>query len=102
MAKSSQLKEAILNRAGQPVGPGRAGVRYPEAAVATPADPSRQPSRVGKVSICGHFTPETRRQLRRLALDTDTTAQDLLGEALNDLFAKHGLPELVERTDDAH
>ena len=38
-----------------------------------------------------------RRQLRRLAADRDTTLQALLGEAVNDLFAKHGLPELVER-----
>ena len=56
----------------------------------------RQANRVGKVSIAGFFEPSVRRQLRRLALDTDTTAQALLGEALNDLFAKHGLPELVE------
>ena len=33
----------------------------------------------------------------RLAADRDTTLQALLGEAVNDLFAKHGLPELVER-----
>ena len=35
-------------------------------------------------------------QLRRLAVDGDTTVRPLPGEALNDLFAKHGLPELVE------
>ena len=33
----------------------------------------------------------------RLSSDCDTTVQALLGEALNDLFAKHGLPELAER-----
>ena len=43
------------------------------------------------------FAPAVRRQLRRLAADRDTTLQALLGEAVNDLFAKHGLPELVER-----
>ena len=31
------------------------------------------------------------------AADRDTTLQALLGEAVNDLFARHGLPELVER-----
>ena len=46
--------------------------------------------------MTGHFAPEVRRQLKRLAADADTTVQALLGEALNDLFAKHGLPELAE------
>ena len=53
--------------------------------------------RAGKASVTAWFTPEVRRQLRRLAADRDTTLQALLGEAVNDLFAKHGLPELVER-----
>ena len=54
-----------------------------------------QTSRAGKVSVTGYFAPEVRRQLRRLAADGDTTIQALLGEALNDLFAKHRLPEIV-------
>jgi hypothetical protein len=33
--------------------------------------------------------------LRILAADRDTTIQDLLAEALNDLFAKHGKPEIA-------
>jgi hypothetical protein len=36
-----------------------------------------------------------KRQLRILAADRDTTIQDLLAEALNDLFAKHGRPEIA-------
>jgi hypothetical protein len=36
-----------------------------------------------------------KRQLRILAADRDTTIQDLLAEALNDLFAKHGKPEIA-------
>ena len=34
--------------------------------------------------------------MRTVATNGDTTVQALLGEALNDFFAKHGLPELVE------
>jgi len=37
-----------------------------------------------------------RRYLRRLGVANDTTIQVLLGETLNDLFAKHGLPEFAE------
>ena len=55
------------------------------------------PSRAGKASVTAWFAPAVRRQLRRPAADRDTTLQALLGEAVNDLFAKHGLPELVER-----
>jgi hypothetical protein len=36
-----------------------------------------------------------KKQLRILAADRDTTIQDLLAEALNDLFAKHGKPEIA-------
>ena len=73
----------------------------PVASSAEPVSLSRQASRIGKVSICGFFAPEVRRQLRRLAVDTDTTMQELLAEALNDLFAKRGLPEIAERTEAA-
>ena len=101
MAKPSvDLRDAILSGAGRRAGAAsrpvsRAASSAPQASEPSAA-PSRQANRVGKVSIAGFFEPPVRRQLRRLALDSDTTAQALLGEALNDLFAKHGLPELVE------
>lgn len=47
------------------------------------------PSRVGKKIISGHFDPAVTRQLKQLALDRESTVQNLLAEALNDLFAKH-------------
>ena len=50
-----------------------------------------------EASVTACFAPAVRRQLCRLAADRDTTLQALLGEVVNDLFAKHGLPELVER-----
>ena len=95
-AKPADLRRAILDQAGR----GAANNR-PRA---TPAGddaaerPARavQPGRVGKVSVAGYFAPEVRRQLRRLAADADTTIQALLGEALNDLFAKHGVAEIAD------
>jgi len=49
--------------------------------------------------IAGHFLAEVAWQLRGLAIERRTTVQALLGEALNDLFQKHGKPEIapVER-----
>lgn len=96
MAKPTDLRQAIL---GQADGPARtADNARPDSEPTTrPGPANRQPGRTSKVSIAGYFRPEVRRQLRRLPADGDTTVQALLGEALNDLFAKRGAPELVER-----
>lgn len=51
-------------------------------------------SRVGKKAISGHFEPEVGWQLKKLALDQQTTVQKLLEEALGDLFHKYHLPKI--------
>jgi hypothetical protein len=55
----------------------------------------KQPGRVGTVGITAFFDPIVKRQLRMMAGEEDTTIQALIGEALNDLFAKRGKPEVV-------
>ncbi len=62
--------------------------------VANPPDIA-PPSRRGRKAIMGHFDPAVSRQLKQIGLDNDTTMQDLLSEALNDLFAKHGKPPIA-------
>ncbi len=61
------------------------------------ADPAEQgtaytppPSRQGKRFIGAHFEPEVAIQLKVLAATSDTTSQELLRDALNLLFVKHG------------
>ena len=51
--------------------------------------------RTGKSNVTGYFAPEVKKRLRLLAAEQDTTIQNLLAEALNDLFAKNGKPEIV-------
>jgi hypothetical protein len=51
-----------------------------------------QASRVGKVQIAGHFPKEVKRSLRMLQAKTDKTTQDLLEEALVELFRKYNVP----------
>lgn len=91
MAKSpDHLRVALQDAAGKPA---------PEA-VSKPDSPASQPyerpSRQGKVAVTGFFDPSVRRQLKVMAAEGDTTVQALLTEALNDVFAKHGKPEVAE------
>jgi len=88
MAKTPDLRTTIMNKAaGRPTAP-------------TPDDPAsrpgRQASRVGKVSINAHFPKPVRDQLKIIALEEGTTLQGILGQAINDLFAKHGRPEIAD------
>lgn len=90
MAKSPDLRAALQGAASKPV---------PEAASKPGSSGSRpyeRPSRQGKVAVTGFFDPRVRRQLKVMAAEADTTVQGLLTEALNDLFAKHGKPEVAE------
>lgn len=51
-------------------------------------------SREGKKAVSGHFDPAVAWQLKKLALDRQTTVQKLLEEALDDLFEKYHLPRV--------
>lgn len=51
----------------------------------------RAPSREGKRTLSVYLDPLAWKQLRQLALDTETTTQALGEEAVNLLFSKHGL-----------
>jgi hypothetical protein len=66
-----------------------ATIRRPAAPTAVP------PSRVGKKPVTAFFDPEVSRQIKKLGLDQDKTMQDLLQEALNDLFRKYDLPPIA-------
>lgn len=57
----------------------------------------RQPGREGTAPITAHFPKEVRRQLKGLANELDRTMHDLVAEAFNDLFAKHGKVEICPR-----
>ena len=52
-------------------------------------------ARVGTKQVAAHFPEDVAWQLRALAVDRKTTVQNLMAEALNDLFAKYGKPELA-------
>ena len=52
----------------------------------------RPPSRQGKRAAVAWLEPEAIKQLNMHAIQHDRNVQDLLVEAVNDWFAKNGLP----------
>ena len=54
----------------------------------------KQPSRAGKVNVTGYFAPSVKSSFRMIqTTHPEKTIQDLLTEALNDLFAKYNVPQ---------
>ena len=61
---------------------------------------SRQarPSRRGVKHVGGYFGPEVSKQLRQIALDEDSSVQELLAEALDMLFHSRQKPTIARGT----
>lgn len=53
------------------------------------------PSRQGKRCLTGWFDPKTHQQVRMIAAKEDKTYQQVLGDGLNLLFEKHGMPPIA-------
>ena len=83
MSKRSSLGEALRQASGkgEPKAPAE-----PAAASKSPITPGRR----GKKTIAGFFDPAASQQLRRMALEEGSNVQELLREAINDLFEKRG------------
>lgn len=52
----------------------------------------RSPSRVGKRAAVAWLEPEAVKQLNMIAIQRDMQVQQILVEAINDWFARNGLP----------
>lgn len=73
--------------------------RHRKPAAEQPAAPKTkiqpQKGRGGTSPITVHFPKQVRDQLKILAVQNGTTLHNLVAEAFNDLFAKHGKPEIA-------
>jgi hypothetical protein len=80
---------------------GRGQVAAPVAPSVAASDDgtARQASRVGKVNVTGYFPREVKASLRLVQARRGGTIQGILAEALNDLFAKYGVPETAPPED---
>ena len=95
MPTKPDLRQAISSFGIQrPLEPAREG---PPPSNSRNLSPHYRPSRDGKATVSGYYPREVRKQLRGMAAEHETTIEDLLAEALNDLFAKYKKPELAPR-----
>jgi Antitoxin-like ribbon-helix-helix len=53
------------------------------------------PSRIGQKPITAFYPEHVRTQLKMMAAEQRRSMESMIGEALNDLFAKYGKPEIV-------
>jgi hypothetical protein len=92
MAKRQSIADAIRAAAQ---GPAPAG--EPEATGKTEATPRpfKARTREGKKMIAAPVDPAARQQLKVLAAELDRKAEDLVREALRDLFTKYGKPPIT-------
>ena len=56
---------------------------------------AERPDRAGRLPMPFWTTAAAKRQLRIMAAESDMTQQDLMTEALNDLFKKRGKPPIA-------
>jgi len=76
---SARQRKAVIRQPGTP------------ANTTAPAQKGRGPTS----PITVHFPKQVRDQIKILAIEKDTTLHSLVAEALNDLFAKYGRPEIA-------
>ena len=59
--------------------------------------PHARPSRKGVKHVGGYFEPQVSKQLRQIALDEDSSVQDLLAEAIDMLFHSRQKPTIARK-----
>ena len=95
MTKKKSLTDAVLT-----VGR-HCRVAEPPPRSVRPLSSAEQPDRSGKTNVTDYFDKPVKWELQELAtersraLGRKITTQDLLAEALNDLFNKYGKPEVA-------
>ena len=94
MPKKTPLIDALAQAAH---GVGSAKLPPSAAPKQVGAATGAKPYRAGRVNITGYFDPAVKQSIRLIqSKHPDRTVQDLLAEALNDLFAKYNVPQTAE------
>jgi hypothetical protein len=95
--RTTGLRDA-LNLAGQGQGSAKLAPARTQRLPPAGARPEvAKPYRAGRVNVTGYFDPAVKQSIRLIqAQHPGRTVQDLLAEALNDLFAKYNVPQAAE------
>ena len=94
MAKADLLQ--AMREKANPAAAGATAVRATQVSDKAGHE-AQPPSRVGKRQVAAYFPVPVQKQIKLLSVENDTTVQNLLAEALNDLFAKYGKAEIAPR-----
>ena len=90
MSKRANLASALHDAGAKPV-QGVPGPAEPPAVAAVEREkPSAPLSRIGQRVVTFYVKPEAHKQLRLLGVEEGSSVQELMVDALNDLFRKHG------------
>lgn len=98
-ASMASLQRALETKAGMPpkaAPPVSTVPSAPATPVASAGTSYKAPSRAGKTNITAYLSPDYKASLRLIQAKTGHSLQDLLAEALNDLFGKYDVPVIRE------
>jgi hypothetical protein len=71
------------------------GRQTPSREAAKPPPAPRQANRVGRVNIAAWLHPDFKSSLRLVQARRSGSIQEILEEALNDIFAKYDVPQVT-------
>lgn len=86
------LQRALKGQTASVTEPAEAETAPPVAALTYKA-----PSRAGKTNITAYLSPDYKASLRLIQARRNVSIQDLMAEALNDLFAKYDVPTISDK-----
>jgi hypothetical protein len=94
MVKRAPLSFKVDNVATVPAEPKQTGLPASTRTRKRAKDETKA-GRDGRQFIAAHVPPEAAKQFKLLVVQQDKTVQDMLTEAINDLFAKYGLSRIA-------
>lgn len=89
MKKKSTLADALLHQSDH------VGQQEKAASKQSASQSYVAPVRRGKKAVTGWFEPDVVRQLKLLGIEQNMTIQDMMKEALNDLFSKYNKAQIA-------
>jgi hypothetical protein len=92
MSKMQNLQQALSRSSGKTPPPPK--VIAAQSPSAPPANKERPPSRKGQVNISAWLDANYKSSLRLVQARNGAPLQDLIAEALNDLFTKYDVPTI--------